>query len=81
MKKTKVKIVQKCSRCNHFMTGPVEGWMNCPNCGLSRFIGDKNASKSEEKTEESVSDPKAKTEETAPSPIEKIVEIEEVEAK
>ena len=30
----------KCSRCGHAV-GPVkkDGWRDCPNCGLSRYVG------------------------------------------
>jgi len=70
MKKKVVKKAEKCSRCNHYMTGPVEGWLNCPNCGLSRFVGDNKPAEPAEKTEEPV-----------PSPTEEVEEVEEVEAK
>jgi len=70
MKKETVKKAEKCSRCGAYMAGPSDGWLNCPKCHLSRFVGDNNAPANAEKTEEPV-----------PSPTEKVEEVEEVEPK
>jgi len=40
----------KCKRCRHTMNpaGP-DGWANCPNCNLSKFIGKPKRKKPEVK--------------------------------
>lgn len=33
----------KCTRCGHKMGKTKDGWKNCPNCGIAKYVGEKVA--------------------------------------
>ena len=49
--------MQKCNRCNTKMGKIHDGWVKCPKCGLSQFVGQKTVQKDAENNSQPLPSP------------------------
>ena len=60
----------KCPRCSSTFEKSKDGWVNCPKCGLSRFVGDIKPAKKKPENGEAPEAPEPKAPEPEEEPEE-----------